>query len=349
MATEESTRTRKFHIEWRCRLSDTIAVMGSNSFSGAHFIDFLLGHSDYEIIGISRSPENNAIFLPYKKRNSDRFRFYQLDVNENLDEIIGLLDWEKPSVIVNYAAQSEVVSSWINPEQWFRTNCMGVVNLANRLKDRKYLRRYVHISTPEVYGSCEKPMVESMTYNPSTPYAASKTAGDLFLFTLFKNMGFPLIMIRSSNVFGVHQQLHKIIPRSIIYMKRGTKIQLHGGGYAIRTFIHINDVCDGTYKAMVKGKLGEVYHLSSGDVYQVRDVVKMISVKMGLDFEQMTETTEKRLGQDDQYLIDSTKARRELGWEPRISIDEGLDEVIEWINHDWETIIKQPLEYVHKP
>ena len=326
-----------------------VAVIGSNSFSGAHFVDYLLGHSDCEIIGVSRPPRKNTIFLPYDKRNSDRFSLYLMDLNENLSEIISLFDKEKPDVIVNYVAQGEVSSSWRSPEQWFKTNCIGVVALANRLKDRTYLERYVHISTPEVYGSCEKPMAESMTYNPSTPYAASKAAGDLFLFVLFKSLGFPLVMIRSSNVYGAHQQLYRIIPRSIIYMRKGIKVSLQGGGYATRTFIHIRDACDGVYKAIEKGNLGEIYHLSSGDVHMVRDVVGMISVKMGLDFEQVTEIEEKRLGQDAQYLIDSTKARSELGWTPRISLDEGLDGVIEWVNRDWETIIHQPLEYIYRP
>lgn len=324
-------------------------VIGSNSFSGACFVDYLLEHSDCQVVGVSRSAENNDIFLPYKKRHSDSFSFYQLDVNKNMDAIMGLFDNEKPDVIVNYAAQGEVVSSWRNPEQWFQTNCMGVVNLANRLKDKKYLKKYVHISTPEVYGDCEKAIAESKTYNPSTPYAASKASADLFLFVLFKILGFPLIMIRSSNVYGAYQQLYRIIPRSIIYLKKRMKVPLHGGGYAVRTFIHIRDACDGVYRAIEKGKLGEIYHLSSEDVYMVRDVVRMISEKMGVDFWQVTEDVEKRLGQDSQYLIDSIKARSDLGWKPQINMDDGLDEVIKWVDDNWDIILNQPLEYVHKP
>lgn len=326
-----------------------VAVIGSNSFSGAHLVDFLLGNSDCEVTGISRSPEYNAIFLPYKKRDSRRFSFHQMDINKNLDEIMVLLDKEKPDVIVNFAAQGEVGSSWEAPAQWFQTNCIGISNLAYKLKDREYLKRYVHISTPEVYGTSQGRALESTTYNPSTPYAASKAAGDLFLFVLVKNFHFPLIMLRPTNVYGSHQQLYRIIPRSIIYMKTGRKIPLHGGGAAIKSFIHIRDVCEGIYKAIEKGRVGEIYHFSPDSAYSIRSVVEMLAEKMGLDFNEVTESVGERLGQDAQYIIDSTKARRELGWKPQIGINEGLDEVIEWINQDWETIIQQPLDYIHQP
>jgi dTDP-glucose 4,6-dehydratase len=328
---------------------DKVVVIGSNSFSGSHFIDLLLERTASEIIGISRSPEKNPVFLPYKKRETSRFNFYQMDLNKNLNKMMELFDKEKPDIIINFAAQSEVGPSWGNPEQWFRTNCIGIANLADKLKDKEYLNRYVHISSPEVYGTCEGKVLESAPYNPSTPYAASKAAGDLFLFVLVKNFNFPLTLIRSTNVYGPHQQLFKIIPRSIIYAKMGKKIPLHGGGAAVKSFIHIRDVCEGIYKAMEKGRRGEIYHLSPKSGYSIRSIVEMIAKKMGLAFDEITETVGERLGQDAQYVIDSTKARDELNWKPHTSIDEGLDEVIEWINHDWGTIIQQPLEYIHKP
>ncbi len=328
---------------------DKVVVIGSNSFSGSHFIDLLLERTESEVIGISRSPEKNPAFLPYKKRDTSRFSFYQMDLNKNISEMIELFDKEKPDVIVNFAAQSEVGPSWENPEQWFQTNCIGIANLTYKLKDREYLDRYIHISSPEVYGTCEGRVLESAPYNPSTPYAASKAAGDLFLFVLVKNFNFPLIMMRSTNVYGPHQQLFKIIPRSIIYMKTGKKIQLDGGGAAIKSFIHIRDVCEGIYRAIEKGRVGEIYHLSPKSGYSIRNIVEFIAEKMGLAFDKVTESVGERLGQDTKYVIDSTKARNELNWKPHISIDEGLNEVIEWINHDWETIIQQPLEYIHKP
>lgn len=326
-----------------------MAVIGSNSFSGSYFIDYILEKTNFDIIGISRSPEKNDIFLPYKSKDPKRFSFYQFDLNKDTDKIIRLFDKEKPEVVVNFAAQSEVGPSWKNPEQWFMTNCIGIVNLTYGLKDKKYLKKYVHISSPEIYGACEGVVTESAPYNPSTPYAASKASGDLFLFVLVKNFNFPLIMIRSTNVYGPHQQLFKIIPRSIIYMKKGKTIPLHGGGKAVKSFIHIRDVSDGILKAIEKGKTGEIYHLSPKSGYSVKSIVEMISEKMNLKFDDVAEVVGERLGQDAAYVIESTKAKTTLGWKPTMDINDGLDEVIEWINSDWDTIIKQPLEYMHKP
>lgn len=325
-----------------------IAVIGSNSFSGSDFIDLLLDDKKNEVIGISRSPEKGALVLPYKKRHEANFRFYQMDLNKDILQIIELLDTFEPDYIVNFAAQSEVAPSWEHPEQWFQTNVVALAKLTNALKGRDYLKRYVHISSPEVYGTCEGRITESAPVNPSTPYAASKASADLFLFTLFKNFKFPLVMIRSTNVYGAHQQLFKIIPRSIINIKSGKTIELHGGGQAVKSYIHIRDISRGELAAMEKGRPGEIYHLSPDHGIAVKDVVRIICDKMGVAFEKATKMVEERLGQDAAYVIDSSKARQEFGWKPKITIDDGIDKCIKWINDNWDTIESLPLEYEHK-
>ena len=193
-----------------------IVVIGSNSFSGSDFVDLLLEEPQNEVIGLSRSPEKSALFLPYKKRRGAHFKFYQMDLNQHVPQILQLLDSFQPEFIVNFAAQSEVAPSWQHPEQWFRTNVVALAELMNVLKERKYFKRYVHISSPEVYGSCAGRITEEAPLNPSTPYAASKAAADLFLFTLVKNFQLPLVMIRSTNVYGAHQQLFKIKEITVI-------------------------------------------------------------------------------------------------------------------------------------
>jgi dTDP-glucose 4,6-dehydratase len=184
--------------------------------------------------------------------------------------------------------------------------------------------------------------------NPTTPYAASKAAADFFLWTLVKNFKFPLVMIRSTNVYGAHQQLFKIIPRSAIFLKLGKKIQLHGGGVAVKSYIHIRDISRGELAAMENGKDGRMYHLSPDAGVAVRDVVRKICELLKKDFAASTETVEERLGQDKAYVIDSTRARTELGWKPRISIDEGLAEVVRWVEANWTEIQATPLQYIHK-
>lgn len=326
-----------------------IAVIGSNSFSGSDFVDLLLEDPRRAVLGISRSPEKSALFLPYRRHGGARFRFEQLDLNHDLPRILAALDTFAPEAVVNFAAQSEVAPSWEDPGQWFQTNAVAVARLTDALKDRPWLRRYVHISSPEVYGTCEGTVTEDAPVNPSTPYAASKAAGDLFLFTLARHFGFPLVMIRSTNVYGARQQLFKIIPRTAIYLKTGRTVPLHGGGIAVKSYVHIRDVSRGELAAMEHGEPGTIYHLSPDRGYAVRDVVRRLCEMLGRPFEKATVPVEERRGQDAAYVIDSTRARRDLDWAPRVSIDEGLAEVVRWVETNWDQIRREPLEYVYQP
>jgi len=317
-------------------------VIGSNSFLGSRYVNFLLENINNEVIGISRSAEYKSLFLPYayKKKKSDRFHFYQMDLNKDLNKIIDLFDKEEPEVIINFAALSEPQSSWEGPEHWFQTNCLAIVNLSDQLKDKKYLRRYVHISTPDVYGSSDC-IKENFTYNPSTPYGVSKASGDLFLFTLRKNFNFPLILIRPSSVYGEHQRLYKLIPKSIICLKLGRKIKLEGSGHAIKSYIYVQDVIKGTCMATQYGRVGNIYHLSSDASYSVADIVRKICGKMGYDFKRVTVFVEGRLGESASCVIDSSKARTELDWHPQISFNKGLESVIKWVEENWDEILKE--------
>ena len=326
-----------------------VLVIGSNSFSGSDFIDLLLTKGEYSVVGISRSPEKSALFLPYKRLLNADFKFYQMDLNKNMAEVRELINVIKPDYIVNFAAQGEVAPSWKNPAQWFQTNTLALTELADFLKDCKFLKRYVHISSPEVYGSCVGAVKEDASLNPSTPYAASKAAGDLSLFTFVKNFKLPLVMIRSTNVYGAHQQLFKIIPRSVIYVKSGRIIELHGGGTAVKSYIHIRDISKGELAAMENGRGGQRYQLSPDQGIAVKDVVKIICDKLMVSFDKATKVVEERIGQDAAYVIDSNKARREFGWCPSIGMDEGVSGVVNWITTNWEEIKKEPLEYIHKP
>lgn len=324
-----------------------VVVIGSNSFSGSDFIDLLLEKQNYQVMGISRSLEKSKEFLPYKKRNLDNFKFYQIDLNHDLKKLESILDEFRPDYIVNFAAQSEVAPSWKNPHHWFQTNAVSITNLANILKNKKYLKKYVHISSPEVYGTCEGFIKENFSINPSTPYAASKAAGDLSLFTFYKNFDFPLVMVRATNVYGAYQQLFKIIPRTIIYIKQGKKIELHGGGKAVKSYIHIRDVSNGELSIMEKGNIGEIYHISPDEGVAVKDIVKKISDLMNAKYEDIVINVEERLGQDKAYTIDSSKVRAQLGWSPKINLYEGLKKTINWVDEFYSIIKTHSLEYLH--
>jgi dTDP-glucose 4,6-dehydratase len=275
--------------------------------------------------------------------------FHQLDLNQDMEEIQSTLEEIRPQYVVNFAAQSEVGPSWEHPWQWFQTNAVALTRLIFFLNRADWLTRYVHISSPEVYGTCVGTVREDHPLNPSTPYAASKAAGDFSVFTYGKNYQFPFVMIRSTNVYGPHQQLFKIIPRSFINLKLDRVIELHGGGRAVKSYIHIRDISRGELLAMEGGRDGEIYHLSPDGGISVRDLVSRICATMGRDFARCTKEVAERLGQDAAYVIDSGKARSELGWSPRIGIDQGLATVNDWVEREWEAIRREPLVYVHKP
>lgn len=332
-------------------MDDTTLVIGSNSFTGAHFVNTFLSQTAGQIIGVSRSEEYDATFLPYSRnpRAAD-FSFHQLDVNKNLNEILDLCDEHRPAYVANFSAQGEVRNSWRFPDHWFETNCMAVVRLTNELSKRNYLKKYITSSTPEVYGSTTQGIVENHHYYPSTPYAASKLAGDLHLITLFKHCGFPVVFTRAANVYGIHQQLYRIIPRTIIYLKMGKTLELHGQGRSLRSFVHIRDVADATLLGLEKGEPGNVYHIApTTEPSSIRSLVESICTDMGYPFEDCVKLVDKNFGQDAMYSLNTNKIRGELGWDPKVSLDKGISEMIDWINEDWDKIKNLPLEYIHKP
>ena len=328
---------------------NTVVVLGANSFSGQDFVDLMLDDPQYRVIGVSRSPERSGLFLKYRLRKDlSKYKYYAMDMNRDMGPLLAMLDEEKPSHIVNFAAQSEVAPSWEHPEHWFQTNTVALSFLVNHLRKQKYLQRYLHVSSPEAYGTCVGNVTEETPLNPSTPYAASKAAADYLLKTYAKQYGFPLLTVRATNVYGARQQLFKIIPRSSIYIKLGRTIELHGGGRAVKSYIHIRDVSAGEKAILERGRIGQLYHLSPDNGVEVRQVVRTICDKLGKKFEEATRAVDERPGQDAAYVIDSTKARTELGWKPTVTLDAGLADVTDWVNEYWDEIQKQSLTYDHK-
>lgn len=327
-----------------------ILVIGANCFSGQDFVDLLLDDPENEVIGVSRSQERSPLFLGYRLRpNLLRYRYVKIDYNLDSGRLLELLDHEKPSCIVNFAALSEVAPSWETPEEWLETNCVGLARMANHLRRQKWLDKYLHVSSPEVYGTCVGEVTETAPLNPSTPYAVSKAAADMLLSAYHRQYGLPVVTVRATNVYGARQQLHKIIPRSFIYARLGRAIELHGGGRAIKSFIHIRDVSRGELSILERGRIGETYHLSPDAGISVHDLVQRICLETGTSFQEGVRVVDERPGQDAAYVISSEKARRELGWSPQIPLDQGLQLVSDWVERYWQEILASPLEYVHIP
>lgn len=324
-------------------------VIGSNSFSGSSFVDYLLGEGA-DVIGISRSPEPNRAFLPYRWHGKDKtFRFHRLDLNTDLDALMSLIRDERPAYVVNFAAQSMVGESWKHPEHWMMTNVVSTVRLHDRLRHVDSLRKYVHVTTPEVYGSTEGFIREDTPFNPSTPYAVSRAAGDMSLRTFVDAYGFPAVFTRAANVYGPGQQLYRIIPRTILFFMLGRRLQLHGGGLSRRSFIHIRDVSAATLAIARESASGETWHISTDEIVTVRELVERICTKLGARFEDSVEIVGERLGKDAAYMLDSTKLRERLGWRDGTALDEGLDECIDWVRSNFNSLKNEPFDYQHKP
>jgi len=324
-------------------------VLGSNSFSGATFVDHLLQRGE-SVVGISRSPEPDPAFLPYRWRPAaGDFRFFAFDLNHDLDEIDALIRRERPAYVVNFAAQSMVAESWDQPEHWFTTNVVSTVRLHERLRRLDGLEKYVHVTTPEVYGSTTGRIREGAAFNPSTPYAVSRAASDMSLQTYFKAYGFPVVFTRAANVFGPGQQLYRIVPRTVLFLKLGRTLQLHGGGASERSFIHAADVADATRRVAENGRPGETYHVSTDRQISIRKLVEMICERLGTSFDEHVEVVGERLGKDAAYQLDSRKIRNELGWSDEVTLESGIDETVAWVERFRDELALQPSEYRHKP
>ena len=330
-------------------MTERVVVIGSNSFSGAHFVNHALKNG-LDVVGISRSEEPHSVFLPYKwSGEQSAFCFHRLDLNHDIDRIIDRIIDFQPQYVVNFAAQGMVSQSWKNPEHWFQTNVVATINLHDELRKLSFLKKYVHVSTPEVYGSCEGLIKENIVYKPSTPYAVSRAAADMSLMSFFSAYNFPVVFTRAANVYGPGQQLYRIIPRTILYFMIGKKLQLHGGGHSVRSFIHIRDVADATLKITRYAAPGSIFHLSTERNISIRSLVELIADRMNVVFDDNVEVVGDRLGQDAAYLLDSAKAKETLGWRDKISLEEGIDETIAWIKDNLDTLKEQPLEYQHEP
>ena len=328
---------------------EKIAVIGSNSFSGATFVRYLLD-KDHDVLGFSRSKQSEDVFLPYKwfEYGRGRFHFKQSDLNDDIKKLIDILTEEKPSYIVNFAALGMVAQSWEKPEDWYQTNVVAQVKLHDQLRKLKFLKKYVHVTTPEVYGSTDGWIKENYNFNPSTPYAVSRAACDLHLKSFFNAYNLPVVFTRAANVYGPGQQLYRIIPRTILYARLGKKLFLHGGGSSERSFIHMDDVSDATYRVALNGTVGETYHISTLQTISIRDLVRKICDFIKVDFSDLVKDSEESLGKDQSYMLNSNKIRTKLSWKNNIGLEKGIISTIEWVDRNLDILKNLPHEYIHK-
>lgn len=318
------------------------AVIGASSFSGTAF----LAHLDRQRI------------------QAQGFSRPKYDLNRSLDALLERLEALQPEYVVNFAALNMVAESWAHFPDYYRTNVIGVANLAEGLRGQPWLKKFVQVSTPEVYGAQSQGTIAGGTYKgwatasecefieegapfrPSTPYAVSRAAIDMHLQALHNVYGFPVAFTRTVNVYGPGQQPYRIIPKTVFSIRRGERLQLHGGGVSTRSFIHIADVAEATLRVARDGRDGETYHIATARQTAIRDLVRMTCERMGADFEQVTQVDAERPGKDMAYQLDDSKIRAELGWQDMIGLEDGLAETVAWFA---KAQMPQSLEYEHRP
>tara|TARA_A100001015_G_C14986735_1_gene711904 strand:- start:821 stop:1819 length:999 start_codon:yes stop_codon:yes gene_type:complete len=331
-------------------MNNPILIIGSNSFAGSNFIDYLL-NKNLKVIGVSRSKEANKLLLKYKnnKNHKKNFLFQKIDLNKDNDilKLTKIIKAKKVEFVVNFASQGMVAESWLTPWDWYNTNVVSLSKLINNLKNLK-LKKFVNFSTPEVYGSTSKKIKENNQFNPSTPYAISRLAQDFNLYAYYKNFKFPVVFTRTANIFGPHQQLFRIVPITIINAINNKRINLHGSGKSVRSFIFMDDVSKILFKILVdKKNIGQTFHISTKKFISIKMLVNTI-LKILNKKKSLIRNVKERDGKDLSYFLNSSKIEKKYNWKDQTSLENGIKATIDWINNNLNIINKLNLSYKHK-
>lgn len=323
-----------------------IIILGSNSFAGSSFVDYCL-EKNLKVIGISRSSEKIQYEIKYKNNKKlKNFRFYKIDINKDLHKLKKII--KKKSTIIDFAGQGMVSESWRNPEHWFQTNVLAKIKLIELLKKIK-IQKYIRISTPEIYGSSKKKLTENNRHNPNTPYALTHSTIDQFLTLQKKYYDFPCIILRFSNFYGEYQPLYRIIPKTIISILNKKKLELHGNGTSLRSFIYIKDFCNAIYLAScLKKTKNFIFNISSNEILSIKKLVQLICKKMNYNFNNLIRATSDRVGKDKMYFMNSSKAKSVLNWQNETNLSNGIDKIIILMKKNFKKIKLLKTSYTHK-
>jgi dTDP-glucose 4,6-dehydratase len=327
-------------------MSKTYCILGGGGSFGIHTALYLLKHANpKKVIGVGRNPLRSSAFsLDVDKLEG--YEYHARHITYELDLLLEMLDREKPEVIINYAAQGEGAVSWKHSWRFFETNSMALARLSEELMKRDWLERFIQIGTSEMYGSVGHATKEDEPIKPSSPYAASKVAFDMYLMSAHKFLDFPMNIVRPSNAYCPGQLLHRVIPKAVWCGLKGVKLPLHGGGRAEKSYIHARDLGRAIHLVAEKAPLGTVYNVGPANPTSIREVVERTADALGIPFEQLCEVTGDRLGQDSRYWLDSSAIKEAVGWEAEIGWEEGLAEMVDWGREYFDQIKDLPTDYV---
>ncbi len=318
-----------------------IFITGGLGFIGSNFIREILSNTDIFITNIDAETYAGQRSNLKDIENNKNYQYFKGQI-QDLDFIDSLIIKYKPDAIINFAAETHVDRSIASADPFIETNIIGTHTLLkSALKNN--LKKYIQISTDEVYGSVTHPdkFTESSIIKPNSPYSASKASADMLVRSYNKTYGLNTVIIRCSNNFGPYQFPEKVIPYFITLALQNKKLPVYGDGLNVRDWIYVLDFCSAISLILEKGKSGEVYNVGGSCEIKNIDLTKIILKKLGKD-ENLIEYVTDRPGHDRRYAMDSSKIEKELGWKKKYSFEEALDKTIEWYKHsDQTTLIKQ--------
>jgi dTDP-glucose 4,6-dehydratase len=311
---------------------EKIIVTGGLGFIGSNLINFL--KDKYFIINIDKvSYASNFKNIDLNIKN---YKFYKQNIDNKIF-IKNILEKYNPSIIFNLAAETHVDRSIDGPKAFIDSNILGVFNLLESIKNYKKKIKLIHISTDEVYGDIKKnrKSKEDDSYNPSSPYSASKASGDLLIKSYIRTYKIPAIITNCCNNFGPNQYPEKLIPTIIYNILNDKPIPIYGKGKNIREWIYVKDHCDALLKVAQKGIIGENYNIGSGTILNnIQIVKKIISIFKKMNHNQniisKINLIKDRPGHDFRYCLNSSKIKSKLKWKCNSSFDQRINETIIW-------------------
>ncbi len=312
-----------------------ILVTGGAGFIGSDLVR-KLGKEEYKVSVIDKL--TYAGDIKRVEEVLDLINFYREDLAD-LKSMLEIFEKEKPDIVVHYAAETHVDRSILNPDIFFQTNVMGTLNLLKASMKFK-VRKFIHISTDEVYGelplNSNEKFTEDSPLKPNSPYSASKASSDMLVRAFVETYDFPAIIVRASNNYGPWQYPEKLIPLSVSKLISGEKVPVYGTGENVRTWLFVEDFTEAISHIIEKGREGEIYNVGSSEEKKNLEVIKELLNILGKS-EDYIEFVPDRPGHDLRYAMDTTKIQRELGWEPKVRFEEGLRKTVEWYieNKDW--------------
>lgn len=310
-----------------------ILITGGAGFIGSNFVHYWLkNHPDDQVINLDKLTYAGHVESLKDISDNPNYKFIQGDICD-----IEVVEKAMPGVdiVINFAAETHVDRSILDPMVFVKTNVLGVNVLLDAAMKNK-IQRFHHISTDEVYGSLgpnDPPFTEETNYAPRSPYAASKAGAEQLVMAYFITYGLPVTITNCADNYGPFHDPEKLIPRFITNLIDGKKVPLMGQGENIREWLFVEDHCSAIGFVIEKGKVGEKYLVSGKELTNI-EVTKKILELLGKD-ESMIEYVEHRLGHDFRYAIDDSKLRS-LGWEPKVTFEEGLEMVVNWYReNEW--------------